>query len=40
MEENRRFQKEGNKYYRISQVYRYVIDKLTNEKVKKRIDFR
>lgn len=31
IEENHHFRKEGEKYYRISQVYREVIDRLTNE---------
>lgn len=37
VEENHHFQKEGKKYYRISQVYRYVIDKETNTEVKKEL---
>ena len=37
VEENHHFQKEGEKYYRISQVYRIVIDKKTNEEVKKEL---
>lgn len=38
VEENHHFRKEGDKYYRISQVYRRVIDRKTNEEIKK-IDF-
>ena len=37
VEENHHFQKEGEKYYRISQVYRIVIDRATNEEIKKEL---
>lgn len=37
VEENHHFKKEGDKYYRISQVYRITIDKKTNEEVKKEL---
>ena len=37
VEENHHFKKEGNKYYRISQVYRIVIDRTTNKEVKKEM---
>ncbi len=37
VEENHHFKKEGDIYYRISQVYRIVIDKKTNEEVKKEL---
>lgn len=37
VEENHHFQKEGNDYYRISQVYRYVIDRETNKEVAKEL---
>lgn len=37
VEENHHFRKEGNKYYRISQVYRIVIDRTTNKEVKKEM---
>ena len=37
MEENHHFRKEGDKYYRISQVYRIVINRKTNEEVKKEL---
>ena len=37
VEENHHFRKEGEKYYRISQVYREVIDRATNERVKKEL---
>ena len=33
VEENHHFKKEGDKYFRISQVYRIVIDRLTNEEL-------
>ena len=33
IEKNHHFQKEGEKYYRVSQVYRIVIDRLTNEEL-------
>ncbi len=33
IEENHHFRKEGDKYFRISQVYRIVIDRLTNEEI-------
>lgn len=35
VEENHHFRKEGEKYYKISQVYRIVIDCLTNEELYK-----
>ena len=37
VEENHHFKKEGDKYYRISQVYRIIIDRKTNEEVKKEL---
>ena len=37
VEENHHFRKEGEKYYRISQVYRIVIDKKTNKEIKKEL---
>ncbi len=37
VEENHHFQKEGNLYYRISQVYRIVIDRKTNEELYKEL---
>ena len=37
IEENHHFKKEGDKYYRISQVYRIVIDRKTNEQIKKEL---
>lgn len=37
VEENHHFKKEGKNYYRISQVYRIVIDRLTNEKINKEL---
>ena len=37
VEENHHFKKENNKYYRISQVYRLVIDRKTEEVVKKEL---
>ena len=37
IEENHHFKKEGDKYYRISQVYRLVIDRLTNEQIDKEL---
>lgn len=37
VEENHHFRKEGEKYYRISQVYRIVIDRLTNEELYKEL---
>jgi len=37
VEENHHFQKEGDKYFRISQVYRIVIDRLTNEELYKEL---
>ena len=37
VEENHHFKKEGDKYYRISQVYRIVIDRLTNEELHKEL---
>lgn len=36
-EEKHHFKKEGDNYYRISQVYRYVIDRATNEQVAKEL---
>lgn len=37
VEENHHFRKEGEKYFRISQVYRIVIDRLTNEELYKEL---
>ena len=37
VEENHHFRKEGDDYYRISQVYRLVIDRSTGEKVRKEL---
>ena len=37
IEENHHFRKEGKKYFRISQVYRIVIDRLTNKEIKKEL---
>lgn len=37
VEENHHFRKEGGKFYRISQVYRLIIDRSTNETVKKEL---
>ena len=37
VEENHHFQKEGKDYYRVSQVYRLVIDRLTNEQMDKEL---
>lgn len=37
VEENHHFRKEGKDYYRISQVYRIVIDRLTNEELYKEL---
>ena len=37
VEENHHFKKEGDKFYRISQVYRIVIDRKTNKEVKKEL---
>ena len=37
VEENNHFRKEGDDYYRISQVYRLVIDRKTNEQVRKEL---
>ena len=37
VEENHHFRKEGDKYFRISQVYRVVIDRMTNEEVNKEL---
>ena len=37
VEENHHFRKEGADYYRISQVYRLVIDKATGEQVRKEL---
>ena len=38
IEENHHFKKESNgKYYRISQVYRLIIDKKTNKEIKKEL---
>ena len=37
VEENNHFQKEGKKYYRISQVYRIVIDRKNNKEIDKEL---
>ena len=37
VEENHHFRKKNNKYYRISQVYRVIIDRETNEEVGKEL---
>lgn len=37
VEENHHFRKEGDKYFRISQVYRIVIDRLSNEELYKEL---
>lgn len=37
VEENHHFRKEGKDYYRISQIYRLVIDRQTNEEIKKEL---
>lgn len=37
VEENHHFKKEGDKYYRISEVYRIVTDRLTNEELYKEL---
>ncbi len=37
VEENHHFRKEGNQYFRLSQVYRIVIDRLTNEELYKEL---
>lgn len=37
VEENHHFKKEGDKYYRISQVYRLVIDRVTNKQIRKEL---
>lgn len=37
VEENHHFKKEGEDYFRISQVYRQVIDRSTNEEIKKEL---
>ena len=37
VEENHHFKKEGNEYFRISQVYRIVIDRLTNKELYKEL---
>lgn len=37
VEENHHFAKEGDDYYRISQIYRVVIDKATGEEVRKEL---
>lgn len=37
VEENHHFKKEGDKYFRISQVYRIVIDRLTNDELYKEL---
>lgn len=37
VEENHHFKKEGDKYYRISQVYRLVIDRKTNQEIRKEL---
>ena len=36
-EENHHFRREGDQYYRISQVYRFVIDRETGEELKKEL---
>lgn len=37
VEENHHFRKEGEKYFRISQVYRLVIDRKTNKEIRKEL---
>ncbi len=37
VEENHHFRKEGEKYYRISQVYRIVIDRASGEEIRKEL---
>ena len=37
VEENHHYQKEGKEYFRVSQVYRLVIDRLTNEELYKEL---
>ncbi len=37
VEENHHFKKEGNKYYRVSQVYKITIDKKTNKEINKEL---
>lgn len=37
IEEDHHFRKEGEKYYRISKVYRIVIDRLTNKEINKEL---
>lgn len=37
IEENHHFKKEGEKYFRISQVYRLVIDRKTNKEIRKEL---
>ena len=37
IEENHHFKKENDKYYRISQVYRLVIDRKTNKEIRKEL---
>ena len=37
VEENHHFRKEGNEYFRVSQVYRLVIDKQTGEQLRKEL---
>lgn len=37
VEENHHFEKQGEKYYRISQVYRIVIDRATNKELNKEL---
>lgn len=37
VEENHHFRKEGEKYYRISQVYRLVIDRASGEEIRKEL---
>ena len=37
VEENHHFRKEGDQYFRISQVYRIVIDRLTNKEIAKEL---
>lgn len=37
VEENHHFKKEGDKYYRISKVYRIIIDRKTNQQIRKEL---
>lgn len=37
MEENHHYRKEGNQYFRISQVYKIIIDRKTNQEIKKEL---